>query len=152
MYDWSMGTYDLESLKLPVLTGAGLRLFAGAVNNPLIRPLLLGSLLESGGITKLRRIDTGETTLFSPLRQAARPGGALPLDQVVVPSRGEPGAKLGSCYTTTSDYAARYRKGDLTPVEVAERLFAALEAEARERPPLAVFIAVDTDDAFHRAE
>ena len=46
--------YDLKSLKLPKLYGKMLTLFTGLVRSKLTRPLLIGSLLENGGIPKLR--------------------------------------------------------------------------------------------------
>lgn len=59
--------YDLKSLSLPKLYGRMLTIFAGVVRNPLTRPLLIGSLLENGGIPKLRKIKFTEEPSFFPL-------------------------------------------------------------------------------------
>src|SRR5450759_5039256 len=59
--------YDLKSLKLPKLTGAGLKAFTAALENPLSRALLLPGLLENGGIPKLRRITVEEPPTLFPL-------------------------------------------------------------------------------------
>lgn len=40
-----MAPYDLHSLSLPKLTGAGLRTFTAARDSPITRPLLMPSLL-----------------------------------------------------------------------------------------------------------
>ena len=40
-----MSDYNLRSLSLPKLSGASLRAFAGALANPITRPLLMPSLL-----------------------------------------------------------------------------------------------------------
>jgi hypothetical protein len=48
--------YDLESVKIARLSGGMLKFFAGAVRNPATRPLLLPSLLKSGGFDKSLRM------------------------------------------------------------------------------------------------
>jgi Asp-tRNA(Asn)/Glu-tRNA(Gln) amidotransferase A subunit family amidase len=146
-----MDTYDLASLKLPVLSGPGLLMFASAIDNPLIRPLLLGTLMESGGINRLRRIETGDVTLFLPLQPADAPGTAHPIDRVSLPDATTPGVPE-SVYTSSGEYAARYRKGDLTPVDVAEQFFAAADAEESATPPLSLFISIDRSDVMRQAE
>jgi hypothetical protein len=51
-----MASYDLKSLKLPRLFGKMLTAFANIAANPTTRPLIIGSLLENGGIPKLRKL------------------------------------------------------------------------------------------------
>ena len=51
-----MSGYDLQSLKLPKLTGIALRLFAAALDHPLTRGLLLPSLMKQGGVERLREL------------------------------------------------------------------------------------------------
>ncbi len=67
-----MTAYELKSLKLPKLTGAGLSAFTAAVENPVSRALLLGGLLENAGIPKLRRITLQEPPTLFPLVQPER--------------------------------------------------------------------------------
>lgn len=70
-YAWNMAqrnimaSYDLKSLNLPKLYGKALSLFTNAVESPVLQPLLLGSLLENGGIPKLRKtvLDEAPTIL-----------------------------------------------------------------------------------------
>ena len=62
-----MSEYDLKSLNLPKLYGGMLKTFAGAAGNPVTQPLLLGSLLENGGIPKIRSIKFSEEPTYFPL-------------------------------------------------------------------------------------
>ncbi len=141
-----MTAYELQSLKLPKLTGAGLSAFTAAVENPASRALLLGGLLENGGIPKLRRITLQEPPTFFPLVQPER---STPGDQAAF----EPGASPdGFPYRTARDYATAYREGTLSPVEVAERVLAAIEASEQGDAPLRTFIAIDRKDVLAQAQ
>lgn len=65
-----MPVYDLESLKLPKLVGLPMRLFAAALDRKATRALLLPSLLEQGGILRLRALRPGEDPTLFPLAPA----------------------------------------------------------------------------------
>jgi Asp-tRNA(Asn)/Glu-tRNA(Gln) amidotransferase A subunit family amidase len=141
-----MTAYELQSLKLPKLSGAGLAAFTAAVENPASRALLLGGLLENGGIPKLRRITLQEPPTFYPLVQ---PDQSTPRDQVAF----EPGAAPKDFpYLTARDYAKAYRDGTLNPVEVAERVLAAIEASDKGDTPLRAFIAINRQDVLAQAQ
>ncbi|MBM4452862.1 MAG: hypothetical protein FJ024_10395, partial [Chloroflexi bacterium] len=64
--------YDLESVKLPSLTGGQLKFFAGALENPAMRGILLPSLLKSGGFDKFRKMAVDEPPTFLPLAFTAK--------------------------------------------------------------------------------
>ncbi|MRR29941.1 hypothetical protein EG834_06410, partial [bacterium] len=59
--------YDLKSLNLPKLYGKMLSLFAGLVGSKVTRPLMIGSLLENGGIPKLQKMKFDEEPTLFPL-------------------------------------------------------------------------------------
>jgi Asp-tRNA(Asn)/Glu-tRNA(Gln) amidotransferase A subunit family amidase len=140
-----MSEYNLESLKLPKLTGAALKAFTAAVENPASRALLLGGLLENGGIPKLRRLTLQEPPTLFPLAHPEEhflPG----------PAPFEAGAPLqGFPYRTARDYAEAYRQGSLSPVEAAERVLAAIEASEQGASPLRLFVAINRDDVMAQA-
>lgn len=141
-----MAAYELRSLKLPKLTGAGLSAFTAAVENPVSRALLLGGLLENGGILKLRRITLQEPPTFYPLVQPER-------DAQAESAPFAPGAPPKDfAYLTARDYAKAYREGTLSPVEVAERVLAAIEASEQGETPLRIFIAIDRQDVLAQAQ
>ena len=137
-----MPTYDLHSLKLPKLTGAGLKAFAAAVENPLTRPLLMGNLLENGGIPKLRQVALTETPTFLPLvqSQAGDPAEMGPFTPGAAPN--------GFPFRTARDFTAAYRSGALSPLDTAERVLAAIEASEQGSAPLRAFIAVQREDVL----
>jgi Asp-tRNA(Asn)/Glu-tRNA(Gln) amidotransferase A subunit family amidase len=139
-----MTTYNLKTLKLPKLTGTALKIFTAAIENPLGRALLLGSLLENGGIPKLRRVNLQETPTLYPLVQ---PNG----DKLgAVPFKPDP-VLQNHPFLTVRDYAEAYRNGKLDPVEVAEKVLAALETDNQQGIPLKVFVAVNREDVLNQA-
>ncbi len=142
-----MSRYNLKSLQLPKLTGFGLSAFAQTAENRAGRALLINSLLENGGIPYLRRVVLHETPTFYPLKSSPAAGAAAPVEAV------EPGAlPEGFPYVTVGAYAAAYRRGDCSPLQVAEKVLAAIDASEQADPPLRAFIAVDRRDVLAQAE
>jgi Asp-tRNA(Asn)/Glu-tRNA(Gln) amidotransferase A subunit family amidase len=145
-----MSDYDLQSLKLPKLTGTALRLLAAALDWPPTRSLLLPSLAKQGGVERLRAIRLkGDPTLY-PYAPVGKPAKA-PLTPAEVEAALGPAA-LPGVFTTIRDYAAAYRTGTATPVKVAGRILAAI-AESEKGPlPLRAFIANDREDVMAQAQ
>ncbi len=142
-------SYDLQKLNLPRLTGAALQAFAAAVESQAIRPFLLNSLLENGGVMKLRRMTVEEPPTFLPLAGAgdgAPPGGPAggSFELTGAPRSDFP-------YRTVGDYARAYQRGELSPVEAAERVLAAVEASDQGDAPLRAFIAIQREDVLAQA-
>lgn len=152
-----MSAYDLASLKLPVLSGAALRAFAATLDTRMGRAALTGSLLASGGITRLRELEIDTAPLFIPHPPPDEKDGRAK------PSRGSKGPSkrdLGRCAqpsrgaapsASAGDYAAAYASGTQSPLDVAERFLDALGEDARSGKPLNPFIAVDPDDVRRQA-
>ncbi len=142
-----MSSYDLKSLKLPKLYGKALALFAGAVSSPLIRPLLIGSLLENGGIPKLRKLKFDEEPTFFPLSIAdEKAAGPAEMPQFT------PAERAAMPFRTARDYAEAYRTGLFTPQQIAERVSDAIAASDKSSPPLRAFIASQREDIARQAE
>ncbi len=59
--------YDLSSLELPRLQGRALSLFAGTLDNSVMRSALLGKLLKDGGISRLRETQVSDPPTYYPL-------------------------------------------------------------------------------------
>lgn len=152
-----MSTYDLTSLKLPVLSGAALRAFAATLDTNVGRAALTGSLLASGGITRLRELELDTAPLFIP----HPPAGDT--DAHAKTSRGAKGPSkrdLGRCaqpsataapFASVGDYAAAYASGAASPLGVAERFLDALDEDARREKRLNPFIAVDAGEVRRQA-
>lgn len=142
-----MSSYDLKSLKLPKLYGKALALFADAVSSPLIRPLLIGSLLENGGIPKLRKLKFDEEPTFFPLSIAdEKAAGPAETPQY------SPAERPAMPFRTARDYAEAYRAGRFTPQQIAERVSDAIAASDKSSPPLRAFIASQREDIRRQAE
>ena len=143
-----MTQYDLESVKLPKLMGTGLRLFANALENGASRALLLGNLLQSGGITKLRVMRVDEPPTVKPIKfvdDKAVSHPAFALSAITPPTSAD------TPFATIQDYAAAYRDGTTTPVAVAEKILTAVAASEEGETPLRAFIAQDRDDIMAQA-
>jgi Asp-tRNA(Asn)/Glu-tRNA(Gln) amidotransferase A subunit family amidase len=140
-----MTAYNLRSLPLPKLSGFGLKAFTALVENPLSRPLLLNSLLENGGIPKLRQVPLEEPPTLFPLVEPDDSCSAAP-------AAFEPGAPPPDFpFHTLRDFAAAYRRGTLTPLLAAECILAGIHASDQGSTPLRAFIAVNPEDVLAQA-
>jgi Asp-tRNA(Asn)/Glu-tRNA(Gln) amidotransferase A subunit family amidase len=145
-----MAAYDLKSLNLPKLYGGLLKAFAGAARNPITGPLLLGSLLENGGIPKLRALRfTEEPTNFPLVIPTEHAAGHLEMPMHAPSVDRTPREQLP--FTLTRDYAEAYRKGSLTPLEVAETVIGAIGASEKTSPAMHLFVASDAEDIRKQA-
>ena len=147
--------YDLESVSLPRLAGRGLRVFVGALENPLAQPLLLRQLLANAGLPPWRRLRIDEPPTFQPLVAAASPAGVATPPFAVddwLANRPQTEQKTPFPFATVRDYHRAYAEGTLTPVEVAQRVIAAIAASDDDAKPLRAFIASRADDIMAQAE
>jgi Asp-tRNA(Asn)/Glu-tRNA(Gln) amidotransferase A subunit family amidase len=147
--------YDLVSAKAPRLAGVALQAAAAVLENPITGALVQGRLLEDAGIGNFRRTPVDETPSVLP---------DLPRTSTIVPASGAGGApdmwKLvataprppGHAFESIADYARAYRDRRTTPLEVAEKLVAALRRGDKLEPPLAAMIAWREDDLRAQAE
>ena len=145
-----MSGYDLKSLALPKLSGFGLRAFAAALDNPLTRALLLPSLLRQGGVDRLRSLRLSEDPTLYPYAPAAERASG-PLSPSEVEATLAPYTRR-TPFTSVRDYAEAYRTGATTPLEVAEKILAAIAASDAAPLPLRAFIANDREDVMAQAQ
>ncbi len=143
--------YDLKSLNLPKLYGKMLSVFAGLVSSKVTRTLLIGNLLENGGIPKLRKMKFDEEPTLFPLNIPDKHAVAhmqTPMDE---PSNQRtPREQIP--YSTIRDYALAYRQGKLTPQQVAEQVIAAIEKSDQTSPSMHAFSASYAEDIRRQAE
>jgi Asp-tRNA(Asn)/Glu-tRNA(Gln) amidotransferase A subunit family amidase len=146
--------YDLKSVNLPRMAGGILKLFAGLLDNPATRGLLLGSLLNSGGITRFRQLQVDSPPTYLPL---------YPCSPEVVPEEGsrkinsladliESGSyPRSNSYLNVGDYASAYRQGMATPEDVAIYILEAVAQDRKSSSPMNMMIAQDRDDVLAQA-
>jgi Asp-tRNA(Asn)/Glu-tRNA(Gln) amidotransferase A subunit family amidase len=141
-----MSSYDLKSIKLPRLAGGALRAFAEALENPLGASLLLGKLLDDGGINKLRRTVIDDSPTYYPIHFADSKGTPPPdLLNVPHPPTQQPN---GFRFATTHDYHNAFRDRKTTPEAVGEKLIEAIKASKH----LNTFIVYSADDVMRQAK
>lgn len=154
-----MPGYDLKSLQLPKLSGLGLRLFAAALENPLTRRALLPGLLRQGGVSQLRELRLSEDPTFFPYAPTAeRARGALSAAEVETVLAPRAPVEVGvirqpasTGFSTALEYCNAYRAGTVTPVEVAEKILAAITESDSGSQPLRLFVANDRQDVMAQA-
>lgn len=141
--------YDLQSVKLPYMTGFPLRLMVAMLESPL-RGLLMPSLFASAGITEFRKKRFCEPPTLMPIHDADAPASAGQR----VPETEWPGAPPepgpGFRFATVHDYARAYRDGRADPEEVARRVLQAIRDSDAADPPLRAMIAVDEEDVLRQ--
>jgi len=142
--------YDLKSVKMPYLAGNKLKMFVSLLDGP-TGGLLLGNLLKQAGIPWLRQQPFDEWPTFAPVVPVGPPvaqaqtlaPGDWPDRPAFTPQDWR--------FSTAFDYADAYRRGELSPEEVAERLLAAVAASDEHAPPLRAFIEQDPEDVRRQA-
>lgn len=140
-----MSEYNLKSLKLPVLTGAGLKIFTTLVESHFTRFAFIGSLLENGGIPKLRKIKFTDTPTFFPL---VKPSDKYARSTVnFLPGEDIPDFP----YRTIIDYTNAYKENLFSPVEAAEAVVQAIKKSEEDSPSLNTFVAYDSEDILKQA-
>jgi len=142
--------YDLKSLNLPKLYGGVLKFFSAVTSNKLTRSLLVGSLLENGGIPKLREMKfIEEPTNFPLVIPSERAWEPLELPQHI-PSLSRP-SRERLPFNMIRDFTAAYLEGVVTPAQVAEEVIASIAASQQTTPPLNAFIASSAEDIRQQA-
>jgi Asp-tRNA(Asn)/Glu-tRNA(Gln) amidotransferase A subunit family amidase len=143
-------TYELKSIKLPYLSGTALKLFVNALEGPLAGALI-PSLLQSAGITDLRKKHFDEAPTFLPIHYT----GTLADEAESVPQREWPKESKKSApgfqFASAWDYAEAYKSGSTSPEEVAGRVLEAIESSNAANPPLRAIIQVNREDVLRQA-
>lgn len=135
--------YVSESVRAPRLHGRALRAFVRLLENPLTAALLAPSLIQSLGVSKLRIAAIDEAPTAAPSHDHSGSGtgtDVLP----VAPVRSHP-------IRTIRDYADAFRRGLVTPEDVAERFLRAVADSDQNLPPLRAFIACYREDILSQA-
>ena len=123
-------TYDLARLKAPRLSGIALRAFTNAVESPLLQWALVPKLFADAGFTAWRAAPVeGVPSVFPVL---PRPGSlapaadAAPVD--LASAGGRSASSEGFQFECAADFTDAYAAGTLTPLQVADRVLAAIAA------------------------
>jgi Asp-tRNA(Asn)/Glu-tRNA(Gln) amidotransferase A subunit family amidase len=146
--------YDLTSVKMPRLQGGLLRLVVWLLEHGLTRALVQPGLLASGGFVAQRAKALPEPPTFLPplgVSSSAPRQGRSP-DRAIADVTGAPRpVDRGFGFATVRDYTDAYRAGTSTPVEVAERVLAAIGESDAGEPAMRFFVAVNEQEVLRQA-
>lgn len=142
-----MSEYELKSLRLPKLSGLKLSFFRSALESAVLRPMIIGNLLENGGILKLRHLVIDEPPTLLPL--VALEPEPEPVEQHPIDAASHP---VNFPFKTIADFAEAYRAGKTTPLEVAEKVIFSIVSSDQAEPPLRAFIALYREDVMAQAQ
>ncbi len=147
-------TYDLRPMKAPRLAGMGLRAFTWAVESPLLRWALLPKLFADAGITDFRRRHLDEAPSVRPILPGC---GEIGRDPGRMPTLGELSrtprpSQDGFRFDNIIDFARAYQTGSANPLDVAERVLAAIEVGEQRSPAMRSMVTWSRDDLLAQAE
>ncbi len=141
-----MCAYELKTLKLPKLSGNLLAMFANFIETKIGKAILLDSLLQNGGIPKLRFVKVDEVPTFYPLQKPkANSDKTLLLKDIDDQYEKTP-------FLSTSDYLKHYKDKSITPIEIAEQVWRNIKSTEELEYPMRIFISLNRDDLFKQAE
>jgi Asp-tRNA(Asn)/Glu-tRNA(Gln) amidotransferase A subunit family amidase len=143
-------SYDLKSMKLPYLVGFPLRLFVALLEGPFGK-LLAPGLLKSAGVSDFRVKEITDPPTLIPIHytgQYSQTISALPRCEMPSPV---PNSGPGHRFRTVYDYVKAYQEKKITPLEVAERVWDAIEHSNQSEPPLRAIIASSKEDMLNMA-
>lgn len=143
--------YDLVSVKLPILKGIILRIFAWIMESPLSF-LVESSLLGKSGISGFRRLHIDEPPTPYPIYEVSRhatTSDIVPPDKLPLPGTD---SRKGFHFNAVSDYYTLYCEGKTTPKEVARKLIESIMESEKGNKPLRAFLAYNPDDIMNQAE
>ncbi len=143
--------YDLKSVKLPYLSGAALKAFVAVLESPL-GGMVMPNLLQSAGVAHLRRLDFDDAPTNAPIHYvgAPAPAGAAIAVAAAEWARHSPPAP-GFRFASAFDYTDAYRRGVLSPEDVARQVLVAIESSNAAVPPLRAIIAVKPEELLRLA-
>ena len=113
--------YDLQDVHVPRIAGTPLKLVAGLLERSYTRWLLEGSILKDMGFPAFDAAQLEESPTALPLHGAGPAGPGTPVLLEEVAQATAPINKTPFRFWTVMDYAAAYREGRHTPVQVATR-------------------------------
>ncbi|GAQ78616.1 Amidase family protein [Klebsormidium nitens] len=156
--------YELKDVKAPRLAGLPLKLFAWAVESSWSSSILPKLKRDSNIPQILNERDWPDEPTFFPAHSTSsyvEESGVWPLQEAntrgnlataVQALPAETSSGSGFQYWKIRDYANAYSTGSVTPVQVAERFIAAIEASQKQKPALNFLIAWSKDDILRQAE
>ena len=148
-------SYDLKPVDVPRLTGWKLKAFVQALENGLLRKALVPRLFQEAGFDRLREACLEDRPSFYPHvpngERISAEEAAETLKLVMGDSSATAAQARQGVRTTVLDYAVAYRKGAVSPEDVAVRLLDAVLESNGGSTPLGSVIDSDREDVMKQA-
>lgn len=144
-------SYDLEKIKAPHVTGLAMHAFTLAIENPLLRAVLLPGLLRDAGFDgfRARRLDE-EPSVHPALPRNQHADSDVP--PMVAPAGAQGPIPEGSFrFHTCADFVSAYQGGRADPEQVAQKVIEAIAGGDTLEPPMRTMIASYPDDILAQA-
>ena len=144
-------SYDLKKIKAPHVSGIAMHAFTVALENSIIRSLILPGLLRDAGFDgfRARRLDD-EPSVHPPLPQNQTAEQVQETSPDISGAQG-PIPEGSFRYLTCHDFTSAYLEGQTNPEEVARRVTAAVADGDSLTPPMRTMIAVMEADIMEQA-
>jgi Asp-tRNA(Asn)/Glu-tRNA(Gln) amidotransferase A subunit family amidase len=136
--------YDLSKLKAPHLTGTSLRLFTAVLETNFPGKLIIKKLMADSGIPYLTNIFIEENPTYFPIHSHPETKSTTTKLKKQIKKNEQFGM-------TIDNYAASYRSGKITPVDIAENIIK-LTVDNKNGDPLNAVLKLDKDDLKKQAE
>lgn len=150
VFNGPMTTYSRQPVAAPVVSGAALKAFVGALETPGLGAALLGKIMRDSGLDAFRAADPGDASPvqvpLEPLGSEPRPPEANGLQLAAQAVRTLPGVE------TVAAFRDAYASGASDPTQVIRRLHAHLERLESGPKPLALFIHRTPDEVLQQAD
>jgi Asp-tRNA(Asn)/Glu-tRNA(Gln) amidotransferase A subunit family amidase len=143
-------SYDVVPLKAPRLTGLALKLLVGLAEMDFLGRPLRTEMKKTAGIQNFRETPCSDSPIVEPLPQLAGADGTGSVDPGAAAGLSRVGR--GFQFETVADFHAAYQSGATTPIQVAERISAAIAASEELAVPMRTFIAHDSADLAAQAK
>ncbi|GLE06043.1 hypothetical protein PINS_up015254 [Pythium insidiosum] len=152
------GDYDLETLEAPRMTGLPLRAFASLVRMPVVGRIIAKVLYGENRFIEIRRLASfiPDQPLYYPFvdppRDAVTSEPETPLDLDAFAKQSTSDKTSASFkHWSIADYTSRYASHELSPVQVAKAVLAAIEESEKGEYPLRIFIEKHDDEILAQA-
>ncbi|KAG7395318.1 hypothetical protein PHYBOEH_003939 [Phytophthora boehmeriae] len=150
-------SYDLADLEAPVLYGKPLQLLAYVARLPGVGRILCNQLARDNKILEVRKFAASipDLPLYYPYLDP-KESDLVETEQLPLKEFSEKGVRTKSNFAfkhwSIADYTSRYASGEISPVQVAKALLAAVEKNQQSEYPLNLFIEKHDDEILKQAK
>lgn len=143
--------YQRADIRAPRLAGAMLKMVAPLAESSVTGALIRRQMLAEAGIPAMHNLALTQAPSVAPDLPRCGTLDAGAAGVLVLEGEPEPANTEGYQFETADAFAAAYRAGTTTPMEVAERLLTAVDQSERYETPFRFLIAQQAEDVRTQA-